>query len=238
MDPQQRLLYQAAYQAVAQSGYFHTQLTSEDTHIGCYMGYCATDYENNASHNAPNAFSATGNLQGFIAGRISHYFRWTGPGLTVDTAYSASAVAIHQACRAILTGECTAALAGATNFISSPDWYQNLAGASFLSPTGQCKPFDAKADGYCRGEAIANVFLKNMSQAIADGDQICGSISATAVYQNQNCTPIFGPNTPSLSDLFRTVLKKSGMDSKQISFVEVHGAGTPVSDPAEYGSIR
>ncbi|KAI2602598.1 putative polyketide synthase [Hypoxylon sp. NC1633] len=238
MDPQQRLLYQAAYQAVAQSGYFQKRLTDLDTQVGCYIGLCATDYENNVAHHAPNAFSATGNLRSFVAGKISHYFGWTGPGLTIDTACSASAVAIHQACRAILTGECTAALAGGTNFISSPLWFQNLAGASFLSPTGQCKPFDAKADGYCRGEAIATVFLKKMSQAVADGDQIFGTISATAVYQNQNCTPIFVPNAPSLSDLFRTVVNKSGLDAKQISFVEAHGTGTPVGDPAEYDSIR
>nr|UOS85799.1 non-reducing polyketide synthase [Hypoxylon rubiginosum] len=238
MDPQQRLLYQAAYQAVAQSGYFQKQLTGLDTQIGCYIGCCAVDYESNVSHHAPNAFSATGNLRAFIAGKISHYFGWTGPGLTIDTACSASAVAIHQACRAILSGDCTAALAGGTNFISTPIWFQNLGAASFLSPTGQCKPFDAKADGYCRGEAVAAVFLKKMSQAIADGDQIFGTISGTAVYQNQNCTPIFVPNAPSLSDLFRTVLRSSGIDSKQISFVEAHGTGTPVGDPAEYESIR
>ncbi|KAI0165152.1 putative polyketide synthase [Hypoxylon sp. FL1284] len=238
MDPQQRLLYQAAYQAVAQSGYFQKKLTGLDTQVGCYIGCCATDYENNVGHHAPNAFSATGNLRSFIAGKISHYFGWTGPGLTIDTACSASAVAIHQACRAILSGECTAALAGGTNFISSPLWFQNLAAASFLSPTGQCKPFDAKADGYCRGEAIATVFLKKMSRAIADGDQIFGNISATAVYQNQNCTPIFVPNAPSLSDLFKNVLEKSGTDAKQISFVEAHGTGTPVGDPAEYDGIR
>nr|QNC49737.1 Hfaza1A [Hypoxylon fragiforme] len=238
MDPQQRLLYQASYQAVAQSGYFQKPLTSLDTKVGCYIGVCATDYETNIAHYPANAFSATGNLRSFIAGKISHYFGWTGPGLTIDTACSASAVAIHHACQAILTGECTAALAGGTNFISSPLWYQNLAGASFLSTTGQCKPFDAKADGYCRGEAIATVFLKKMSQAIADGDQIFGSISATGVFQNQNCTPIFVPNAPSLSDLFNTVLERSGIESKQITYVEAHGTGTPVGDPAEYESIR
>jgi acyl transferase domain-containing protein/SAM-dependent methyltransferase/acyl carrier protein len=236
MDPQQRLLLQIAYQAVEQSGYFHD--ARNDKQIGCYIGVCATDYENNVAHHAPTAFSATGNLRSFIAGKISHYFGWTGPGLTIDTACSASAVSIHQACRAILSGECSAALAGGTNFISSPLWFQNLAAASFLSPTGQCKPFDAKADGYCRGEAIAAVFLKKASQAILDGNQILGIISGTAVLQNQNCTPIFVPNAPSLSELFRTVVAQSGLDAQQISVVEAHGTGTPVGDPAEYDSIR
>lgn len=97
--------------------------------------------------------------------------------------------------RAILGGECTAALAGDTTVMTNPLWFQNLAGASFLSPTGACKPFDAKADGYCRGEGIAAVFLKKMSKAVADGDPIIGCIGGTAVYQNENCTPIFVPNS-------------------------------------------
>ena len=238
MDPQQRLLLQVAYQAVEQSGYFESSMCQKDTDIGCYIGVCATDYENNIACHAPNAFSATGNLRSFIAGKISHYFGWTGPGLTLDTACSASAVAIHQACMAISSGECSIALAGGTNIMTQPLWFQNLAGASFLSPTGQCKPFDAAADGYCRGEAIAAVFLKKMSLALEDGDQILGTIPASAVYQNQNCTPIFVPNAPSLSGLFRKVVSKSGLEAKQISFVEAHGTGTPVGDPAEYDSIR
>ncbi|EED12124.1 polyketide synthase, putative [Talaromyces stipitatus ATCC 10500] len=236
MDPQQRHLLQITYQAVEQSGYFHS--ANPDRHIGCYIGVCACDYENNIACHAPNAFSATGNLQGFIAGKVSHFFGWTGPGLTIDTACSSSAVAVHQACKAIITGECTAALAGGTHVMTNPLWFQNLAGASFLSTTGQCKPFDIKADGYCRGEGIATVFLKKLSAALNDGDQILGVITATAVQQNQNCTPIFVPNVPSLSDLFRNVVKQSRLQPADVTVVEAHGTGTAVGDPAEYDSIR
>ena len=236
MDPQQRLLLQVAYQAVEQSGYFHGQ--DADRRVGCYIGLCATDYENNIACHAPNAFSATGNLQGFVAGKVSHHFGWTGPGLTIDTACSSSAVAVHQACQAILNGECNSAIAGGTHVMSSPLWFQNLAGASFLSTTGQCKPFDAKADGYCRGEGVGVVFLKRLSCAVADGDQILGVVAATGVQQNENCTPIFVPNVPSLSDLFRSVSNKSRLRPSQISVIEAHGTGTAVGDPAEYDSIR
>jgi len=235
-DPQQRLMLQTAYQAVEQSGYFHA--LNQDRHIGCYIGVGCVDYEHNIACYPPNAFSATGNLKSFVAGKISHYFGWTGPGLTIDTACSASAVAVHQACKAILSGECTAALAGGVTVMTSPHWFQNLAGASFLSPTGPCKPFDAKADGYCRGEGIGAVFLKKMSSALADGDQILGVIGGTAVYQNQNCTPITVPNAESLSDLFRNVTRQARLEPRQISAVEAHGTGTPVGDPAEYESIR
>ncbi|KAK4244508.1 hypothetical protein C7999DRAFT_35113 [Corynascus novoguineensis] len=234
-DPQQRLMLQAAYQAVEQSGYFHQ--AHVDTNIGCYLGACAADYEHNVACYPANAFTATGNLKSFIPGKISHYFGWTGPGLTIDSACSASAVAIHMACKAILGGECSGALAGGVGLMGNITWFQNLAGASFLSPTGQCKPWDQGADGYCRGEAAAVVFLKRWKDAVADGNPILGCISSTAVYQNENCTPVFVPNSPSLTYLFKDVLERAKLEPKDISVVEAHGTGTPVGDPAEYQSV-
>ena len=242
MDPQQRLFLQAAYQAVEQSGYFTEAIPSNDSrkkqHVGVYLGACAGDYEHHVACHPANAFTATGNLKSFIPGKVSHYFGWTGPSMTFDTACSASAVAIHTACRNLITGECNAALAGGVAIMSNFLWFQNLAGASFLSPSGQCKPFDEQADGYCRAEGIGCVFLKRMSDAIADGNPILGCIPSTAVYQNQNCTPLFVPNSPSLSELFTDVIKKANLTPRDVSLVEAHGTGTPVGDPAEYESIR
>ena len=67
-DPQQRLMLQCAYQAVEQSGYFHQP--NVDKRVGCYLGACAADYEQNVAGYAANAFTATGNLKSFIAGKI------------------------------------------------------------------------------------------------------------------------------------------------------------------------
>lgn len=236
MDPQQKMMLQAAYQAVEQSGYY--QSSGIDKHIGCYIGVSNVDYQNNAACHPASAYTATGTLMSFVSGKVSHYFGWTGPSMSIDTACSGSAVALHEACKAILSGDCTSALAGGVNAMTSPLWYQNLAGASFLSPTGQCKPFDAKGDGYCRGEAVGAVFLKRLSDAIADGDPIFGTIAATAVHQNQNCTAITVPNAPSLSDLFQNVTSKAKIDPRDITVVEAHGTGTAVGDPAEYDGIR
>ncbi|GAQ08086.1 hypothetical protein ALT_5407 [Aspergillus lentulus] len=237
-DPQHRLIMQLAYQAVEQSGYFNAQGAQASKHIGCYIGIGNVDYDRNIACYPANAYSATGNLRSFVAGKVSHYFGWTGPSVTIDTACSSSGVAVHQACCSILHGECTSALAGGVNILSHPDWFHNLAGASFLSPTGQCKPFDAAADGYCRGEGAGVVYLKKLSSAIADGDQVLGVIASTKVYQNQNCTPITVPNTDSLSDLFHDIVQQARLPPQAISVVEAHGTGTPVGDPAEYAAIK
>ncbi|RMZ82270.1 hypothetical protein DV738_g1891, partial [Chaetothyriales sp. CBS 135597] len=243
IDPQSRLCLQAAYQAIEQSGYFaETSTTTVDgrdkLHVGVYLGNCGVDYEHNITCHAPTAFTATGGLKSFIVGRLSHYFGWTGPSMTFDTACSSSAVAVHTACRDLLSGDCSSALCGGVNIMTNMLWLQNLAAGSFLSPTGQCKPFDEGADGYCRAEGMAFVYLKRLSDAIADGNPVLATIMATGVYQNQNCTPLFVPNVPSLSQLFVDIVHKAGVDPRDISLVEAHGTGTPVGDPAEYESVR
>lgn len=247
MDPAQRLSMQAAYQAVEKSGYFSCdenpamekiQDQIDPNHVGVYVGVTVDDYQNHVRSHRANAFSITGTMRSLIAGKIAHHFGWTEPSLTIDTACSSSAVAIHTACRDLLAGDCNAALAGGSNVITDPLAFQDLAAAGFLSPSGQCKPFDDRADGYCRGEAVGFVFLKRLYDALADGNQIFGCISSSAVYQNENHTPIFVPNSPSLSNLFKHVMRKSQVQPSDISVVECHGTGTPVGDPAEWESVR
>ncbi|KAL4865185.1 hypothetical protein BDV12DRAFT_211187 [Aspergillus spectabilis] len=235
IDPQGRLSLEAAYHALVQSGYFNelASTTSADElerrkHVGVYVGLCSYEYDVNIHCHPTSAFTGTGELRSFIPGRVSHYFGWTGPSLTFDTACSSSTTALHMACRDLLSGEVPAALCGGVNVLTNLQWTQNLAAGSFISPTGQCKPFDAAADGYCRGDGIAYVFLKKLSTAIADGNTVLGTIRATGINQNLNTTPLFVPN----------VLRKARVEPRDISLVECHGTGTPVGDPAEWESIR
>lgn len=243
MDPQQRLLLQAAYEALESSGYFSSRANSaaysdQARNIGCYIGLCAVDYDMNTTCHAPNAFSTLGTLRAFLSGKLSHYFGWSGPSLTFDTACSSSAVAIHTACRALQANECTQALAGGVALFTSPYLYENLAAAHFLSPTGATKPFDSKADGYCRGEGLGLVMLKKLSAAVADGDEVLAVIGGSAINQNDSCVPITVPNAPSQQNLYQNAAKQAGIQPQQVSFVEAHGTGTPVGDPIEMDSIR
>lgn len=238
MDPQQRILLEVAYQAIESSGYFDSSSASIPDDIGCYLGVCASDYNDNVASHPPNAFSSLGTLRAFLSGKISHYFGWTGPSVTYDTACSSSAVAIHSACKAIVAGECSQAIAGGVSLYTSPNFYQNLAAASFLSPTGACKPFDAKADGYCRGEGAGLVVLKKLSAALANNDNIIGVIAGSAVNQNSNSTYITVPHSPSQISLYRKISSLAGIEPQNVSFVEAHGTGTPVGDPIEFASIR
>ena len=204
MDPQQRILLQTAYHALESSGYFTE--TSPPDNIGCYIGVATTDYHDNVSSHQPSAFHALGELRAFLCGRISYHFGWTGPSLTYDTACSSSLVAIDAACKAIQSGQCARALAGGVSVNTSPYMWENLRNANFLSPTGQTKPFDAKADGYCRGEGAGLVVLKKLSDALEDGDQILGVIAGSGVNQCLNKSYITVPYGPSQASLYKQVL--------------------------------
>lgn len=217
-DPQQRHLLQVTYQALQDSGYFANPSRPRD--IGAYIGACSADYDFNVASHPPTAYSTVGTLRAFLSGKISHYFGWSGPSLTFDTACSSSAVAIHTACKALQTGECSQAIAGGATLLSSPYLYENLAAAHFLSPTGATKPFDVSADGYCRGEGIGVVVLKRLDDAIADGDFIRGVIVGSAVNQNSNCVPITVPHAASQAALYRKAAQQAAIDPKTVDFVE------------------
>jgi acyl transferase domain-containing protein/acyl carrier protein/SAM-dependent methyltransferase len=236
MDPQQRLLLEVSYQALESAGFFGPR--EQDLDVGIYVGVCASDYNDNVASHPPNAFSTLGTLRAFLTGRISHYFGLTGPSITYDTACSSSAVAIDAACKAILLGDCTSAIAGGVSIFTSPHFYQNLAAASFLSQTGPTKSFDSRADGYCRGEGIGLVVLKRLSKAIADGDNIIGTILSTSVKQNSNKVPITVPYSPSQTELYRKVLTMAGVAPEEVTYLEAHGTGTPIGDVLEFESIR
>lgn len=237
-DPQQRILLEIVYEALESAGYFGAGSKKEPDDYGCYIGAMMNNYYDNVSCHSATAYATLGTSRGFLSGCMSHQFGWTGPSLTIDTACSSSLIAIDAACRAIYSGQCSRAVAGGTNIITSPLDYRNLHAAGFLSPSGQCKPFDADADGYCRGEGVGVVVLKRLEDALNENDNILGVVVGSAANQNHNFSHITVPHSGSQVDLFRKVMSAAGVNPKSVSYVEAHGTGTGVGDPVECRSIR
>lgn len=238
MDPQQRVLLELAYQAMDSSGYLNSHRRESGDPVGCFIGASFAEYLDNTNAHPPTAYTSTGTIRAFLCGRISYYFGWSGPSEVLDTACSSSLVAINRACKAIQTGECSMALAGGVNLITGLNNFLDLAKAGFLSPTGQCKPFDQAADGYCRSEGGGLIVLKLLDQALADGDQILGVIPGISTNQGGLSSSITIPHSPAQKKLYQTVLRQAGMESDQVSYVEAHGTGTQAGDPLEIASIR
>ena len=108
----------------------------------------------------------------------------------------------------------------------------------FLSPSGQCRPFDARADGYVRGEGCGVFVLKRLSDALAEQDQILGIIRGVEVNQSGKASSITHPHASTQAALFKQLLVSSDIDPKSVSVVEAHGTGTQAGDVNEMESIR
>ena len=224
-DPEKRVLLEVVYEALESAGHWGPAGQKAPNDYGCYIGAVSNNYYDNVGCHPPNAYSMLGTSRAFFSGRISHQFGFTGPAMSIDTACSSSLVAVDAACRAIQYGACSRAIAGGTNIFTSPYDYQNLAAAGFLSPSGGCKPFDASADGYCRGEGVAAVVLKSLSKAIEEGDNILGVIVGSAVNQNSNDAHVTVPCASSQTALFTKVLSMANTSSSSVTYVEAHGTG-------------
>lgn len=111
-----------------------------------------------------SVYSGTSGLLSVASGRVSYTLGLTGPCLTLDTACSSSLVAMHSAGSAIRLAECpdvaTAGVGMLTEMVSAA-----FAAAGMLSIFGRCHTFDERADGYCRGEGCAVLFLGSGSLA-------------------------------------------------------------------------
>lgn len=238
MDPQQRILLETAYQAMESSGYLGSHRREEGDRVGVFLGASFVEYLDNTSANPPTAYTSTGTIRAFLSGKISYYFGWTGPSEILDTACSSSLVAINRACKAIQNEECRMALTGGVNLITGIHNYLDLAKAGFLSPSGQCKPFDASADGYCRSEGAGLVVLKRLSDALTDGDQIFGVITGASTNQGGLSPALTVPHSAAQVQLYQDILHQAGMKPEQVSYCETHGTGTQAGDPLEIASVR
>jgi acyl transferase domain-containing protein len=238
MDPQQRLLLEVAAEAMEDAG----EPLGGPTATGVFVGISGNDYSflkvKSPRHYATTtAFTGTGNTNSIAANRISYLFDLRGPSLSIDTACSSSLVAVHLAMRAIRDDECRMALAGGVNLVISPEVSIAFARAHMLSPTGQCWTFDHRADGYVRGEGCGLVVLKKLSDAQRDGNRILALLHGSAVNQDGYTRGITAPNVDAQEEVIRKALAAASVDPDAIDFIEAHGSGTPIGDPAEIEAL-
>jgi acyl transferase domain-containing protein/acyl carrier protein len=234
IDPQHRMLLEVCWEALEHAG--HSPREFKGTATGVFVGICASDYQTMLlarGEETIDSYLASGTASSIAAGRISYALGLQGPSIAVDTACSASLVALHLACQSLRLDECRQALAGGVNIILSPKTTIALSKAHMMAPDGRCKAFDARADGFVRGEGCGVVVVKRLSDAQADGDHVLAVIRGSAVNQDGRSSGITAPNGVAQEALIRTALAQAGVRPEEVGYVEAHGTGTSLGDPIE-----
>jgi acyl transferase domain-containing protein len=238
MDPQQRLLLEVSWAALENAGIAPGSLAGSKA--GVFVGITSADYAHiarAAGLQAMNAYSGTGSTPAFGAGRISYLLGLQGPSVAIDTACSSSLSAVHAACLSLRAGDCDLALAGGVNAILGPEMYVTMSRSRMLAPDGRCKTFDARADGFARGEGCGVIVLKRLSDAIASNDNILAVIRGSATNQDGATSGMTVPNKLAQEAVIRGALEAAGAEPVDVSYVEAHGTGTPLGDPIELRAL-
>ncbi len=235
MDPQLRLLLQNSWRALEDAGL----TASIEENVGVYVGVMYGDYGKFANTIAVHTGSVYRCWEGFsLANRLSQVLGVHGPSLSIDTACSSSATALHFACESLRNGDCSIALVGGVNLIVDPNRLVQLGRLGILSPTGRCVPFGAGADGTVLGEGAVSLVLRPLADAQKFGDRIYAVIKGTGVSSGAGSVGFTAPNPTAQSIAVRRALTHARIDPRTVSYIEAHGTGTELGDPIEVRGLQ
>ncbi len=237
MDPQQRLMLDLVWRAIEDANLPITSLSEE--RVGVYVGASSLESSNLASEDPASGspYFMTGNTLSIVSNRISHIFGLSGPSMTIDTACSSSLVALHEAFAALESGAVDTAIVGGVNLLMHPLSYVGFAQARMLSPEGLCRAYDNNGQGYVRSEGGVAMVLRRSDRALGNRDRSHASIVAIGVNSSGRTNGISLPSREAQALLLKTLYQEIDIDLDDLAFIEGHGTGTKVGDPAEVWAI-
>ena len=239
IDPQQRLLLELAWESIERAGLAPDRLrgTRTGVFVGIGIGDWAVRLGRAGGLEDIDAYTGIGTGFAFAAGRVAFHLGLQGPTMAVDTACSSSLVALHLACQSLRAGECDLALVGGVHLMLAPETMVVLSRTGALAPDGRCKTFDARADGYGRGEGGAVLLLSRLADAPAGAPPLLGVVRGSAVNHDGPSSALTVPNGPAQQAVVRRALAAAGVTAREVGYVEAHGTGTALGDPMEVGAL-
>ncbi len=183
-------------------------------------------------------------LINMAAGQISIRYGVKGPTSSPTTACAASAHAIGDGIRMLLSGETDVALCGgAESCIDSvilSSFVASHAVATHFNdePTKASRPFSTDRQGFVLGEGSAMLVIETLDHALKRGAQpiaeIVGYSACSEAYHPTACLE----NGDALQSAMRGALRSAKLKPEAIGYINAHGTSTPLGDKSEFLAIR
>ncbi|HEX4833476.1 MAG TPA: beta-ketoacyl synthase N-terminal-like domain-containing protein [Trebonia sp.] len=237
MDPQHRLMLEAAWSALDDSGAGRagpapvTAVFASGSGSGYLRAMLAAGPLDPATLDA----AIHGTEPDFIASLIAYKLGLTGPALAVQTACSSGLVGVHLAVQSLLAGDCDRALVVAAGIDYPQAGHLHMPGG-IQSVSGECRPFDAAADGVVAGSGVVCVVLTRLADA---GDEAppYGVITGTAINNDGAARAgYYAPAASGQEAVIRAAYQAAGIDASSVGYLETHGTGTAIGDPIEWSA--
>ncbi|KAK8074288.1 hypothetical protein PG994_005187 [Apiospora phragmitis] len=250
LDPQTRLMLDSKAVHTPSKNHTRMRLTNhqcrQDDAAGVgwrrYRSFCQATFSDYSMRlmedlQTANRYAGLGISQSLVANRLSYFFGFIGPSVSVDAACAGTTYALHQACQSVRASDCSAALVGAASIISGPEMWVALAALGALSPEGKSFSYDSRAAGFGRGEGGGYLIVKPLSDAVGRGDPVRAIIRGTACNHSGQSKGITMPSQAAQERLLVKLHESAGLSPRDTTFVEGHGTGTQAGDPIDAGAI-
>ena len=240
MDPQQRLLLEETYKSVQDAGIDITTLAGTPT--GVFVGYEYSEYEHylrtNLHHitDAPTFSSSSPTY--YLANRLSYVFDFCGPSESVNVNCASSAISVNNAYYSLLNGESDIAIAAGVSLNLFADDYIASSQYGILSSSGTTAVFDDDADGFTRGEGVAAIVMKRLSEAERDKNHIYAIVRSSHQNNRGIARDISEIKYESITKVLQQSYAKAEITPNEINYIEVDGYATKWGDSFEYEGIK
>jgi len=188
-------------------------------------------------------FTVPAFLPNLAAGHISIRHGFTGPLGCPVTACAASAQAIGDGMRLIMTGEADVAVCGGSDACVDPVSIGGFGAARALStayndaPERASRPFDKGHDGFVLSEGAATVIIERLSHAKARGVTPLAVLSGYGTTADAYHITAGRPDGAGAAAAMRAALAMAGLGPEAIDYVNAHSTSTPVGDSAEIAAL-
>jgi len=167
---------------------------------------------------------------------IADQFGLFGPSMAISTACSSGALAIATAAEMIQAGEADVLLAGGADSLSRMTWagFHSL----LLVDEAGCRPFDAGRAGTSVGEGAGVLVLEAEEFARRRGATILARLSGWGASCDAHHATAPHPEGAGAVAAMQAALRRAGLESSAINYVNAHGTGTRDNDLAESKALK
>src|SRR5438105_7658963 len=177
------------------------------------------------------------------AGIVAIHTQAGGPNYAIVSACASSAHGIGEASEIIKRGDAVAMLAGGSEATITPLTMGAFCQIKATSerndePEKACRPFDLGRDGFVMGEGSVMFVLEDMDHAQERGGRILAEIAGYGATADMYHFTAPQPEGKGAMRAMRHALETSGVDPKDVGYVNAHGTSTKLGDVAETKAIK